>query len=220
MSVATPDRGTTSCQTGRVGFYDDQVLPRVIDFALGTKEIGKLRRRALESLSGTVVEIGFGSGTNIPYYPDAVERVYAIDPAVVGRKLAAKRLAASRIPVEFIGLDGARIPLDDASVDNALSTWTLCTIPNVDAALHEIRRVLRPGGRLIFLEHGLSDDADVARRQRRFNPIQRRVAGGCNLDRDPAALVAAAGFAIENIDTFVISGPKIMSYMYAGTARK
>jgi SAM-dependent methyltransferase len=202
-----------------VGFYENQILPRIIDLALGSKEIGKLRRRALEGLSGSVVEIGFGSGTNVPYYPDAVERVYAVDPAVVGRKLAAKRLSASRVPVEFIGLDGARLPLDDASVDNALSTWTLCTIPDVDAALRELRRVLRPGGRLIFLEHGLSDDADVARRQRRFNPIQRRVAGGCTLDRDPAALITAAGFAIERVDTFVISGPKIMSYMYAGTAR-
>jgi ubiquinone/menaquinone biosynthesis C-methylase UbiE len=204
----------------RVGFYEDQVLPRVIDVALGNKKIGKLRRRALEDLSGTVVEIGFGSGTNVPYYPAAVERVYAVDPAVVGRTLAAKRIAASRVPVEFVGLDGAVIPLADASMDNALSTWTLCTIPNVDEALREIRRVLRPGGHLVFLEHGLSDDPRVARRQHRFNPIQQRIAGGCLLDRDPGALIAAAGFEVERVDRFVISGPKIMSYMYAGTARR
>jgi ubiquinone/menaquinone biosynthesis C-methylase UbiE len=146
--------------------------------------------------------------------------VYAVDPAVVGRKLAAKRIAASRVPVEFVGLDGAVIPLADASMDNALSTWTLCTIPNVDEALREIRRVLRPGGHLVFLEHGLSDDPRVARRQHRFNPIQQRIAGGCLLDRDPGALIAAAGFEVERVDRFVISGPKIMSYMYAGTARR
>ena len=202
-----------------MGFYDDQILPRVIDIALGNKRIGKVRRRALEGLSGTVVEIGFGSGTNVPYYPSAVERVYAVDPALVGRKLAAKRLAASSIPVEFVGLDGALIPLDDASVDNALSTWTLCTIPDVDAALREVKRVLRPGGRFVFVEHGLSDDPKIAHRQNRFNPIQRRVAGGCNINRDPAALIRAAGFDLEHVDNFVISGPKIMSYMYAGTAR-
>jgi ubiquinone/menaquinone biosynthesis C-methylase UbiE len=202
-----------------VSFYENQVLPRIIDLALGNKEIGKLRKRALEGLSGSVVELGFGSGTNIPYYPPAVERVYAIDPALVGRKLAAKRLAASDVPVEFVGLDGASIPLPDASVDNALTTWTLCTIPDVDAALREVRRVLRPGGRLVYLEHGLSDDPKVARRQHRFNPIQNRIAGGCNIDRDPAALIAAAGFEIERADNFVISGPKILGYMYAGTAR-
>jgi len=203
-----------------VGFYDDQILPRFIDVALGNKRIGKLRERALESLSGTVVEIGFGSGTNVPHYPAAVERVYAVDPALVGRKLAAKRLAASHVPVEFVGLDGAVIPLDDASVDNALSTWTLCTIPDVDAALRELRRVLRPGGQLVFLEHGLSDDPKLARRQHRFNPIQKRIAGGCNIDRDHRALIAAAGFDLERVENFTISGPKMMGYMYAGTARK
>lgn len=202
-----------------MGFYEDQVLPRVIDLALGGKALGKLRKRALAELSGTVVEIGFGSGTNVPYYPDAVARVFAVDPALVGRKLAAKRLARSPVAVEYVGLDGASIPLDDSSMDYALSTWTLCTVPDVDAALGELRRVLRPGGRLVFLEHGLSDDPKVAHRQHRFNPIQQRIAGGCNIDRDPAASIAAAGFEMEHLDNFVISGPKIMNYMYAGTAR-
>jgi ubiquinone/menaquinone biosynthesis C-methylase UbiE len=203
-----------------VGLYEDQVLPRVIDVMLGNKNMGRLRRRALGELRGTVVEVGFGSGTNVPYYPPAVERVCAVDPALVGRKLAAKRVAASSVPVEFVGLDGASIPLEDASVDSALSTWTLCTIPDVDVALREIWRVLRPGGLLVFLEHGLSDDPKVARRQHRFNGWQRRFAGGCNLDRDPAALISACGLRIDRVDTFTISGPRIMSYMYAGTARK
>jgi ubiquinone/menaquinone biosynthesis C-methylase UbiE len=207
------------CEAARVGFYEDQVLPRVIDVMLGSKRMGKLRRRALEGLRGTVVEIGFGSGTNVPYYPSEIERVYAVDPAMVGRKLAAKRLAASSVPVEFIGLDGTALPLDDASVDNALSTWTLCTIPDVDAALQELRRVVRPGGQFVFLEHGLSSDPKIARRQHRFNGIQQRVAGGCNLDRDFATLIAASGFNMERLDRFVIAGPKIMSSMYAGIAR-
>ncbi len=202
-----------------MGFYDDQILPRVIDVVLGNKNVGKLRARALTGLHGTVVELGFGSGTNVPYYPDAVERVYAVDPTLVGRKLAAKRIAASAVPVEFVGLDGAVIPLEDGSVDCALTTWTLCTIPDVDAALRELRRVLRPGGSLVFLEHGISDDPDVARRQRRFDPIQQRIAGGCHLARDPVALMKAAGFGIEHVDNFVMAGPKIAGYMYAGTAR-
>lgn len=202
-----------------MGFYEEQVLPRAIDVMLGNRAMGKLRRRALEGLDGTVVELGFGSGTNVPYYPAAVERVLAVDPSAVGRKLAAKRLAASTVPVEFVGLDGQSLPLADHSVDNALSTWTLCTIPDVDAALAEVRRVLKPGGRLYFLEHGLSSDPKIARRQHRFDKLQQRFAGGCHLDRDIAALVARAGFEIEKSENFVISGPKIMSYMYAGSAR-
>ncbi|HEY1740522.1 MAG TPA: methyltransferase domain-containing protein [Acidimicrobiia bacterium] len=201
-----------------MGFYENQVLPRAIDLLLGNKEMGKLRRRALEGVTGAVVEIGFGSGTNLPYYPDDVKRVYAVDPAVVGRKLAAKRVAASPIVVDYVGLDGASIPLEDASVDTAVSTWTLCTVPDVEAALHELRRVVRPGGKLVFLEHGLADDAKVARRQHRWNPIQKRVAGGCNVDRDHEALIAAAGFDIAQLSKFWISGPKVMSFMYAGAA--
>lgn len=203
-----------------MGFYEDQVLPRAIDVMLGNKEMGKLRRRALEGVSGTVLEIGFGSGTNLEYYPRDVERLLAVDPAMVGRKLARKRLAAARLPVEFVGLDGQSLPIGDESVDNVVSTWTLCTIPDVDAALAEIHRVLRPGGRLFFLEHGLSDDPKVARRQHRFDRLQQRIAGGCHLDRRHDELIRAAGFEIDRFATFMIAGPKPMSFMYAGTARK
>ena len=112
------------------------------------------------------------------------------------------------------------LPLDDASVDAAVSTWTLCTIPDIDRALLEVRRVLRPGGRLVFLEHGLSDDPRVARRQHRLDRLQQRIAGGCHLDRDPRALITAAGLRLDEVDTFTIAGPKILSFMYAGYATR
>lgn len=203
-----------------MSYYEDRVLPRVIDLMLGSAAMGPLRSRAMDGLKGTVLEIGFGSGTNVPYYPAEVERVLAVDPATGARRLAAKRLAESTIPVEFIGLDGAALPLDDQSVDNVLSTWTLCTIADVDTALTEIHRVLKPGGRLFFLEHGISDDPKVARRQHRFDPIQQRIAGGCHLDRDHRELISRSGLELERIANFSIAGPKSLSYMYAGTAQR
>jgi SAM-dependent methyltransferase len=137
----------------------------------------------------------------------------------VARRLAEKRLAASTVPVEFVGLDGQKIDLPDDSADCALSTWTLCTIPDAGAALAELRRVVRPGGELFFLEHGLSPRPGVERWQHRLDPVQRRVAGGCNLSRDIPALVADAGFDIERVVEFDISGPKVMSHMFSGVAR-
>jgi ubiquinone/menaquinone biosynthesis C-methylase UbiE len=203
-----------------MGFYDDQVLPRAIDVMLGNKKMGKLRARAMEGLSGTVVELGFGSGTNVPWYPATVERVLAVDPATVGRKLAAKRLAASSVPVEFVGLDGQSLPIDDESVDNVLSTWTLCTIPDVDRALAEVRRVLKPGGKLYFIEHGLSPAPKVAARQNRWNGVQNRIGGGCNMNRDITAIVRRSGLELPEVANFEIPGPKPLSYMYAGQATK
>src|SRR5688572_13507333 len=141
-----------------MGFYEEHILPRAVDVLLSGKEFAKLRARVAADLTGEVLEVGFGSGRNVPYYPQAVKRVRAVDPATVGRKLAAKRVAASRVPIEYVGLDGEDLPLEDASVDHVLTTWTLCTIPDVPRALAEIRRVLRPGGALHFLEHGLSPD--------------------------------------------------------------
>lgn len=203
-----------------MGIYEKHVLPRAIDLMLGNAKMGKLRRRAMDGLEGTVVEIGFGSGTNVPYYPTEVERVLAVDPSGDGRKMAAKRLAASSTPVEFVGIDGEHLPLEDNSVDNALSTWTLCTIPHEAAALAEIARVLKPGGRLFFLEHGLADDPHVAARQRRWNGVQAKIAGGCSMTRDHAALLSESPLEVEKMANFSIAGPKALSYMYAGTARK
>jgi ubiquinone/menaquinone biosynthesis C-methylase UbiE len=154
-----------------------------------------------EHLDGEVLEVGFGSGLNLPHLPPAATKLYAVDPAELGRRLAAERLAEAPVPVEFVGLDGQDLPLEDDSVDRVLSTWTLCTIPDADRALHEVRRVLRPGGTFHFVEHGRSPDAKVARWQDRLNPIQQRVAGGWAAWRslmgaavfDPSTAVARSG---------------------------
>jgi ubiquinone/menaquinone biosynthesis C-methylase UbiE len=203
-----------------MGLYEEQILPRFVDVALSGKAMRPLRARVAAGLEGEVVEVGFGSGRNVPYYPPTVSRVRAVDPAVTGRKLAAKRVAASTVPVEYVGLDGARLPVDDASVDHVLSTWTLCTIPDVEQALAEIRRVLRPGGALHFIEHGRSPDAGVAKWQDRITPVQRRVAGGCHLNRRIDRLVEGSGLNVTKLETFYMAGPKVFSYMFEGVATK
>lgn len=206
-----------------MGFWTDQVVPRFTDKMLGSRAVMKLRRRAVDSLTGDIVEIGFGSGLNVPLYPDEVTRVYAVDPSLVGRKLSQGRVEASSVPVEFVGLDGAHLPLDDASVDGALSTFTLCTIPDVTSALSEVRRVLKPGATFHFLEHGLCPDPAVARKQHRFNGIQQRLAGGCHLDRPIEELVREAGFEIDELEHDHMPGPDFMlpwGYLYEGVARR
>ncbi|HXY91629.1 MAG TPA: class I SAM-dependent methyltransferase [Acidimicrobiia bacterium] len=203
-----------------MGFYDEQVLPRFIDLTLGMKTLDPLRARTAGGLTGQTLEVGFGSGRNVPHYPPSVTRVWAVDPATVGRQLAAKRVAASPVPVEYIGLDGQALPLPDESVDHVLTTWTLCTIPDVEAALGEMRRVLRPGGEVHFLEHGRSPDPKVAAWQDRITPIQRRVAGGCHLNRSIDTLIADSGLEVTRLDTYYIRGPKPLGYMYEGIATK
>jgi len=207
-------------KTGLVGFYVDRVLPRVTDIALGRKDLHEVRRRVCEDLDGEVLEVGFGSGLNVPHYPAGIRRVRAVDPATAGRKLAADRVAASATSVEYVGLDGERLPLEDESVDHVLTTWTLCTIPDVVQALQEMRRVLRPGGRFHFVEHGLAPQPKVARWQARLNPIQKRVFGGCHLDRPIDQLIEGAGLRIDDLDTYYAPGPKPMAWFYEGTAVK
>jgi ubiquinone/menaquinone biosynthesis C-methylase UbiE len=203
-----------------VGFYVDQVLPRITDLALSGREFAVIRARVCAGLDGEVLEVGFGSGRNVAHYPAAVTRVRAVDPATAGRSLAAKRVAASSVPVEYVGLDGEQLPMADGSVDHVLTTWTLCTIPDVSRALAEMLRVLRPGGRLHFAEHGRAPDARVARWQDRLTPIQRRVFGGCHLNRPIDDLVSGAGFEPARLETYYASGPKAFSYLYEGVATK
>lgn len=203
-----------------MGFYQRQLLPRIIDRACATKEIRQLRPQVMRGLAGDVIEVGFGSGLSLPHYPASVRKILAVEPSLVARKLAVDRLAASPILVEWAGLDGQRLTLDDELVDEALSTFTLCTVPDVTRVLAELHRVMRPGGRLHFLEHGLAPDPRVATWQHRLTPLQRRCFGGCHLDRPIDRLLAANRFEVGTLRNYYLKGPKASDYVYAGTAEK
>lgn len=203
-----------------MGFYQEHLLPRLVDRACSVAAMGRWREEVNMGLVGRVVEIGFGSGLNVDHYPPGVEIVLAVEPAATARRLAAKRIAGSATTVEHIGLDGQCIPLDDESCDSALSTFTLCTIADPRMALAELYRVLRPGGRFHFLEHGLSPDPSIASWQRRLDPWQRRLAGGCHLTRDAADLVRGAGFRLDHSKQGYAKGPKPWSWFTLGIASK
>ena len=202
-----------------MGFYGRQIVPRITNVACGVKSLRPLRERVCAGLTGEVVEVGFGSGHNVAHYPAAVRRVTAVEPSDVGWRLATKRRDASPVAIERSGLDGQQLPFDDDTFDTALSTWTMCTIPDPVAALQELRRVLKPGGTLHFLEHGLAPDENVRRWQHRLDPIQKRVAGGCTFSRPIAKLITEAGFTITDLDEFYSDdGPKFASADSLGVA--
>jgi SAM-dependent methyltransferase len=202
-----------------MGLYSDRVLPRILNKTCGSTSLEPLRRRVCNGLAGDVVELGFGSGHNIPFYPPAVTRVAAVEPSGVSWRLAGERLLATDVVVRRSGLDGQSLPFENDSFDAALSTWTLCTIPDPAAALAELRRVLKPGGTLHFLEHGLAPDEAVRRWQRRLNPVQKLITGGCQLTLPIVDLLTAAGFTITEIDVFYEKGAaKITGADSLGTA--
>jgi ubiquinone/menaquinone biosynthesis C-methylase UbiE len=203
-----------------VGLYSELLLPRCLDWVMGRREFSELRPRCVGAVEGRVLELGFGSGHNLPFYPARVAVLYALEPSDLARRLAARRVAAAGFPVEMLEVGAERVPLADASVDHVVSTWTLCTVADAASALAEVRRVLAPGGRLHFLEHGRSHDPRVARWQDRLTPLQKRLAGGCHLNRPIDELVRAAGFVLEELEEFELPrAPRVAGHMYAGVAR-
>lgn len=205
-----------------MGFYDNHILPRVINCACGTKPICKQRQKVVPLASGTVLEIGIGTGLNLPYYDtDKVERLIGLDPCEQSWKLAGKRARELAIPVEFVGLPGEQIPLDDNSVDTVLVTFSLCTIPDPVTALKGMRRVLKPAGQLIFCEHGIAPDASVRKWQNRLNGFWGTFTGGCNINRDIPSLLTQGGFEIDVLDEMYLPGtPRIAGYNFWGCARQ
>jgi ubiquinone/menaquinone biosynthesis C-methylase UbiE len=204
-----------------MGIYRDQLLPRLQNKVMDRKDLRDVRSRVCSALSGDVVEVGFGTGLNAPHYPTAVQRIAAVEPSALCMRIAEPRIAASSANVELAGLTGEKLDLPSEEFDAALSTWTLCTIPEVGAALEEIHRVLKPGGTFHFVEHGRAPEADVARWQARIEPPWKRIAGGCHVTREISTLVEQAGFHIDNVQTYYMSGePKIFGYTFEGIATK
>ena len=205
-----------------MGFYDKHILPRFINCACGAPPIMKQRQKVVPRASGTVLEIGIGTGLNLPFYDAArVDRLIGLDPSEESWALAGERAAHLDFDVEFIGLPGEEIPLETASVDTVLVTYALCTIPDPVSALQGMARVLRPGGELIFCEHGKAPDAGVRKWQDRINPFWQRIAGGCNLNRDIPALLGAGGFKVDEMDQMYLpKSPRFASFNYWGSARK
>ena len=203
-----------------MSFYNDRVLPHLLSLAMRNKDLEAYRRRLVPAAEGRVLEIGIGSGLNLPFYGPAVVEVIGLDPSAPLLRMAGGQAARSGIMVRMLEGSAEAIPLEDASFDTVLTTWTLCSIPDAIAALAEIRRVLKPTGHLLFVEHGSAPDAGVARWQDRLTPLWRPIAGGCHLNRPIEALIRRAGFGIPDLHAGYMAGPKPFTFMYEGRASK
>ena len=204
-----------------MGFYARHILPRLIDLAMSNKYSTRQREIWIPRARGEVLEIGIGSGRNLPFYPAAVEHVYGVEPSVELQQMARQQAGKTHVKVDFLTQSAeVSLPLPDASIDTVVSTWTLCSIPKAADALNEMRRVLKPGGSLIFLEHGRSPDASVVAWQDRLTPLWKRFTGGCHLNRKPDDLILGAGFQINELKTFYLPGPRPMTFTYQGLATR
>ncbi|HAM61231.1 MULTISPECIES: class I SAM-dependent methyltransferase [Psychrobacter] len=204
-----------------MNIYQHYVLPKMIDMACGTGQVMKARANIVPQATGEVLEIGIGSGLNLEFYDASqVTSIIGIDPAAQMQALADKRAAQMAIPIEIIAADIYEIDAEHARFDTIVMTFTLCSIDDPIPALTEMARLLKPEGRLLFCEHGLAPDASVKRWQRRLTPLWKPMAGGCHLDRDIAALITAGGFTLEELNEEYLPGPKPMSYVYSGSAKK
>lgn len=202
-----------------MNIYRRVIFPRLLDLSLSGELVGRYRRELLANVQGTVLEIGFGTGLNLSYYPEHIQTITVVDPNPGMGSLARRRMACSSITVDWQVVDAQQLPFPNQSFDSVVSTWTLCSIPDLARALQEIQRVLRVGGKLFFLEHGLSRDPQIQRWQHRLNPIQKVIADGCNLNRDMAQLIRGAGFQFEELEQFYMPNqPKFIGYLYRGIA--
>jgi ubiquinone/menaquinone biosynthesis C-methylase UbiE len=202
-----------------MGLYAKYVLPRIIDVAMRNEETTRLRAAWIPLARGEVLEVGIGSGLNLPFYSADVQRVYGVDPSIELQQMARGRVVAAPVEVEFLSQSAEeQLPLADASIDTVVTTWTLCSIPNAPKALQEMKRVLKASGRLIFLEHGRAADSGVADWQERITPLWKNITGGCHLNRKLDDLITTAGFRITELKTFYVRGPRPMTYTYQGVA--
>ena len=202
-----------------MSFYAKHVLPRLIDLAMRNRETARLRAAWIPQARGDVLEVGIGSGLNLAFYSSQVQRVYGVDPSVELQRIARGRMTAGSFAIDFLTQSAeAALPLAAASIDTAVMTWTLCSIPDPARALREVKRVLKPDGRLIFLEHGLAPDSRVVRWQDRLTPMWKRMTGGCHLNRKVDEIIAEAGFHLPELKTFYLPGPRPMTYTYQGIA--
>jgi ubiquinone/menaquinone biosynthesis C-methylase UbiE len=203
-----------------MGVYNERILPYLIDFSMADGILGDYRREALAQVTGDVLEIGFGTGLNLPYYPHTIGQITTVDPSPGVHRLAQRRIAASSIVVDHYMLSGEALPMADQSFDSVVSTFTLCSVPNIEQALAEIYRVLKPGGRFFFVEHGLSDEPTVQKWQNRLTPLQRRIAGGCHFNRNMGELIRLQFDQVELISAYAEKVPKVAGYFYRGMAMK